>query len=181
MVFGLHSGLAAVAILAHTILAKSCMVVLFRARLGLFLSPGAEASKIMESQFFKRVHATQLNEAEYSPLIFAGLLFLFSKGVTAPAASALCLGGQVIYFWTRALVGSAYEGGFNPVRPQSAPTLTCPGPLRCRGAAPPRAHPLQPCYFPSSLDSRPASRLRPTAAVRHRRYGAPYWAVPHDV
>ena len=71
----------------------------WQARLGIFMSPGADATKILESQFFKRIHATQLNEAEYAPIIFAGLAFLFSKGVMAPTASALMLGGQVTLFY----------------------------------------------------------------------------------
>ena len=57
---------------------------------------------------------TQLNEAEYAPLLTAVLLYLNSEGVAAPLASTLAVGGQVIYFWLRAFVGHYHEGGMDP-------------------------------------------------------------------
>ena len=55
---------------------------------------------------------------EYAPIFIASLLFLHSKGVEAPITSALCLGGQICYFWLRALVGHVNEGGTSkPVPP----------------------------------------------------------------
>ena len=60
---------------------------------------------------YRRFHSAQLNEAEYAPIFFAGLLFLHSAGVTAPVWSTLAAFGQVAYFWPRALVGHSHEGG----------------------------------------------------------------------
>ena len=45
--------------------------------------------------------ACQLNEAEYAGPFCAALFFLAAKGVAAPIASALAIGGQVMYYWPR--------------------------------------------------------------------------------
>ena len=56
----------------------------------------------------------QLNEAEYTGPLLAGLLFLSAKGAAAPLASTLAVVGQVSYYWLKALVGNSFEGGIDP-------------------------------------------------------------------
>jgi hypothetical protein len=58
-----------------------------------------------------------LSEVEYTGPFVAGLLYLHSKGVAAPVTSFLALAGQVWYFWVRAMVGHAHEGGFSTPAP----------------------------------------------------------------
>jgi hypothetical protein len=50
----------------------------------------------------------QLNEAEFSPLLAAMLLYLHSKGVEAPLMSTISVASQFIYFWGRALSGRKF-------------------------------------------------------------------------
>ena len=107
MVFMINSTLAPPILLAHTLVAKMSMTILFRAKITVKATPDAECAKVLASTFYKRWHATQLNEAEYSPLFIAGLLFLSSKGVAAPICSTLACVGQIWYFWTRGLVGNS--------------------------------------------------------------------------
>ena len=114
LVFMINSTLAPPILLAHTLVAKMSMTILFRAKLTLKATPDAECAKVLSSTFYKRWHATQLNEAEYSPLFIAGLLFLSSKGIAAPICSTLACVGQIWYFWTRGLVGNSKEGGVDP-------------------------------------------------------------------
>ena len=107
MVFMINSTLAPPILLAHTLVAKMSMTILFRAKITVKATPDAECAKVLSSTFYKRWHATQLNEAEYSPLFIAGLLFLSSKGIAAPSCSTLACFGQIWYFWTRGLVGNS--------------------------------------------------------------------------
>ena len=102
MVFGLNSTLGASILVGHTLVAKSLMTVLFRAKLTDKSTPKAEIDRVHESIFYKRVWAAQLNEAEYSGVFVAGLLFLSAKGIAAPILSTMCVFGQVWYFWLRA-------------------------------------------------------------------------------
>eukprot|EP00966_Prymnesium_polylepis_P011539 265611-Prymnesium_polylepis.1 len=43
------------------------------------------------------------------------LLFLHTKGAEAPIASALALGGQVVYFWGRVFTGKPYPWPCTPM------------------------------------------------------------------
>jgi hypothetical protein len=88
--------------------------VLFRLKATDGGTPKEEVEKIMTSQFYTRVHSAQLNEAEYAPLFAAGLLFLASKGVDAPYVATGAVVGNVGYYWLRAFVGNAQEGGMHP-------------------------------------------------------------------
>ena len=114
MVFMLRSGLAAAALVGHACLTKLSMTLIFRLKTTMKATPKAEVDKITSSTFYKRWHATQLNEAEYAPLLVAALLFLASKGVDAPIASTLAAVGQITYFWLRGLIGHYHEGGMDP-------------------------------------------------------------------
>ena len=62
MVFMINSTLAPPILLAHTLVAKMSMTILFRAKLTLKSTPDAECAKVLSSTFYKRWHATQLNE-----------------------------------------------------------------------------------------------------------------------
>jgi uncharacterized MAPEG superfamily protein len=99
------------------------MTVLFRLKATDGGTPKEEVDKILGSQFYKRVHSAQLNEAEYAPLFAAGLLFLSTKGIEAKTCSTLAVAGQVGYYWLRAYVGNAQEGGIHP--PPVRATHTC--------------------------------------------------------
>ncbi|KAL1524654.1 hypothetical protein AB1Y20_019541 [Prymnesium parvum] len=50
---------------------------------------------------FERAHKAQLNEAEWSPILIAGLILLESKGQATPIAAALAAGGSVLYLWAK--------------------------------------------------------------------------------
>ena len=53
---------------------------------------------------FENAHRAQLNEAEWSPLLIAGLLCLRAKGETAPIAATIAAAGSVGYLWVRCLL-----------------------------------------------------------------------------
>ena len=59
----------------------------------------------MQEKATKEDHATQLNEAEYAPLICAALFFLSSKGVDAPLATTLAVAGNTGYLLMRFAFG----------------------------------------------------------------------------
>ena len=54
---------------------------------------------------FENAHKAQLNEAEWSPLLFGGLALLAVKGVDAELCAELCAFGSVWYLWSRAVGG----------------------------------------------------------------------------
>lgn len=108
------SSTAAPLLVGHTLVTKVMMTVLFRAKTTAAATSEEEASKIFDSQRYKRISSTQLNEAEYSALLVACTCYLAVKGVAAPVASTLAVFGQVWYFWVRAFVGNSHEGGMDP-------------------------------------------------------------------
>ena len=114
--FLVSSGRAAALILGHTLACKLLMTQLYRAPMTLRLIGANEenSKKVAGSNTFKRIAAAQLNEAEYSGVFLAALLFLSAKGIDAPLPSTLAIAGQVGYFWARALIGNSFEGGFDP-------------------------------------------------------------------
>mmetsp|Transcript_49133 Transcript_49133/g.155526 ORF Transcript_49133/g.155526 Transcript_49133/m.155526 type:complete len:139 (-) Transcript_49133:250-666(-) len=111
---GLSTTTAAALLTGHTLVAKSLMTVLFRAKITAKATAKQEVDKVCASEFYKRVHAAQLNEAEYAPLLIGGLLYLSLKGVEAPVLCTLSVVGQVWYYWLRAFVGHSHEGGIDP-------------------------------------------------------------------
>lgn len=102
------------------------MTVLFRAKATDGGTPKEEVEKILGSQFYKRVYSAQLNEAEYAPLFVAGLLYLSAKGIDSQNCATLAVATQVGYYWLRAFVGNAQEGGIHP-----PPVRTHCQPARC--------------------------------------------------
>jgi hypothetical protein len=107
MFFVVNSGVGACLCLINTIAAKIYMSVVFRAPTALKVVGGKtkEVKASEDSPKLKFAHKTQMNEAEYSPLLFAGLLFLSVKGIDAPVASTYCYLGSMIFMWGRILIG----------------------------------------------------------------------------
>lgn len=94
------SGSAAVIVLANALISKVFMTVAFRFKL--IKTKGKDAKRdIIEGAEYKNAHAAQLNDAEYSPLFVATLLYLHSKGISAPLASTLAAFGCVWYLWAK--------------------------------------------------------------------------------
>lgn len=60
---GLSTTTAAALLTGHTLVAKSLMTVLFRAKITAKATAKQEVDKVCASEFYKRVHAAQLNEA----------------------------------------------------------------------------------------------------------------------
>ena len=89
-------GFAAVIILAHTLLTKSMMTMIWR-------GPGSKADRagfpnwmgykaeLEKIPLYNIMCAVQLNEAEYAGPFAAALLFLEAKGAVAPIATATWL------------------------------------------------------------------------------------------
>ena len=94
----INSGNAAVFVLVNATLAK--MYMSFRWRVKGLGKSDKEKKLIFESSEFKTDHAKQLNDAEYSPLLFAGLLYLHSKGSISMISSGLSMLGVVTYLWS---------------------------------------------------------------------------------
>ena len=69
-----------------------------------FKGPKVGAAHMLE-QSTKEDHATQMNEAEYAPLICAALFFLASKSVDAPLATTLAVAGNTGYLCMRFAFG----------------------------------------------------------------------------
>jgi uncharacterized membrane protein YecN with MAPEG domain len=69
--------------------------------------------KFVDGREFQNASKAQLNEAEYSPLLLAMLLYLHSKGVAAPLASTAVAFGQIFFFWGRIITGKALP--FSPI------------------------------------------------------------------
>lgn len=114
-------GFAAVIILAHTLLTKSMMTMIWR-------GPGSKADRagfpnwmgykaeLEKIPLYNIMCAVQLNEAEYAGPFAAALLFLEAKGAVAPIASGLAVFGQLAYYWPRVFMANASKsqiGGFN--------------------------------------------------------------------
>ena len=108
---GLSCGKAAVIILAHTTLCKVLTTLSYRLKLTDGSTPGEEVKKVKASLAYQRWTSAQLNESEYAPLFFAGLLYLHSQNISAPLTAFGCVFGQIGYFLPRALVGHPHEGG----------------------------------------------------------------------
>jgi hypothetical protein len=81
------------------------MMAAFRSRM--LGKSDAEITVIKASKEFQTSHSAQLNEAEWTPVLLAPLLFLAAKGVPAPIASSLAVAGSVIYPVARIFLGSA--------------------------------------------------------------------------
>ncbi len=98
--FFLSSGQAASVIITNSLLGKFYMTGGFRLRLVL-AKDKREKNDILAGDSFQTAHAAQLNEAEWSPLLLAGLLYLSSKGIQAPAAATFSAVGSVLYLWAK--------------------------------------------------------------------------------
>jgi hypothetical protein len=105
--FLISSGPAATIVLANALASKLYMTFMFRSKMVLAKDKNAIA-KIKESDSFKRIHAAQLNDAEYSPVFLAILLFLSLKQVDAPWPSTLAAFGCPFYFWGHVTIGFPY-------------------------------------------------------------------------
>lgn len=79
------------------------MMAAFRARM--LGKSDAEIAAIKVSKEFQTAHSAQLNEAEWTPVLLAPLLFLAAKGVPAPIASSLAVAGSVVYPFSRIYLG----------------------------------------------------------------------------
>ena len=90
-VFLINSGMAAAILATHTLVTKLLMTAIFRIKTTMKATPKEEAKKILTSQFYLRAQSAQLNEAEYSALFIAGLLFFHSKGINAPYISTMAV------------------------------------------------------------------------------------------
>ena len=73
-----------------------------------------EVKKVIDSQFYKRCHASQLNEMEWSAIFVPCFLFFNLKGIDCTWAATLAAWGQIAYFWPRAFQGHIHEGGMDP-------------------------------------------------------------------
>ena len=81
------------------------MMAAFRSRM--LGKSDAEITVIKASKEFQTSHSAQLNEAEWTPVLLAPLLFLAAKGVPAPIASSLAVAGSIIYPVARIYLGGA--------------------------------------------------------------------------
>ncbi|CAD7964897.1 unnamed protein product [Amoebophrya sp. A25] len=108
------AGVAVSLLTGHCLVTKALQTILFRLKITDASTPDAEVKKVVESTFYKRVWAAQLNEAEYAPVLIAGLGYLALKGKECSAAATLAVVGQVWYYWTRAFIGNSKEGGVHP-------------------------------------------------------------------
>ena len=81
------------------------MIVSWRSKLS--GKSDAEVAKIKASKEFVNDHAAQLNEAEWTSPLLAGLLFLAAKSAPAPIASTLAVFGSVLYPVSRIHLGNA--------------------------------------------------------------------------
>ena len=91
-------GEAALLILINAILAKLWMSCYWRLQI-ITAGDKRKRSDIVQSRSFKTAHAAQLNDAEYSPLFVAELLFLHVKEVNTPLLNVMAVFGSVQYFW----------------------------------------------------------------------------------
>lgn len=66
-----------------------------------FASSKKSKQEILNSDSFKTAHAAQLNEAEWSPLFLAILLYFHSQGDSLPIASSLAACGSVWFLWAK--------------------------------------------------------------------------------
>jgi uncharacterized MAPEG superfamily protein len=96
----LTSGKAVVLILINNFVAKAYMSTVWRLAI-VFAGDKRKRTDLVESGFFKNSHAAQLNEAEWSPIFVATLLFLNLKGIDAPLASSLAAYGSIWYLWAK--------------------------------------------------------------------------------
>ena len=117
----LTPGVAGAVLLGHTALTKIMMTLIWR-------GPGSKAERIpgFENNWFsvkdkiKKVpgyaimSGTQMNEAEYAPVLISALLFCSLKNIDVPLASTLAVFGQIMYFWPRVLLASPsnFNNGF---------------------------------------------------------------------
>ena len=85
---------------------------MFRLKLTMKSTPKAECTKILKSHFHSVVGAAQRGRVRASSRRCCSTQI--RRGVAAPLASTLAVGGQVIYFWLRAFVGHYHEGGMDP-------------------------------------------------------------------
>ena len=68
-------------------------------------APDAEKKKILEGDTYQIASKSQLNEAEYAPILFAQFLFLSVKGIQSPWCCFLGAVGGPIFMWGRTLIG----------------------------------------------------------------------------
>merc|ERR1711934_575382 len=93
---------AAGLVLANTLAAKMYMSFAFRTKLA--DKPDAEKQKILESPSYKMASRSQLNEAEYAPILLAQFLFLSIKGIDSPWCALLGSIGGPIFMWGRTFI-----------------------------------------------------------------------------
>merc|ERR1711871_476813 len=95
--------LAAAIVLANALAAKMYMSFAFRTKL--MAAPDAEKKKILEGDTYQIASKSQLNEAEYAPILFAQFLFLSVKGIQSPWCCFLGAIGGPIFMWGCPLIG----------------------------------------------------------------------------
>ena len=94
--------LAMVGVFANALAGKLYMSFFWRVKM---LRGKEVAKKILASKEFAFAHSTQMNDAEYAPLLFGALAYLATQGVEAPVAGALAVAGSAVYLWGRILSG----------------------------------------------------------------------------
>jgi len=106
MVFMLTPLCSASVVFTNSLIGKAYMTARWRGN-----PDGAPGNPVYEND-----HKAQLNEAEWSPLLIAGLLCLHAKGDKVPTiAAGLCAFGSIWYLWSRILLVAKAEPG--PVLP----------------------------------------------------------------
>jgi hypothetical protein len=98
-IFFLSSGQAAGAILLNSLLGKFYLTAGFR--LPIVTASKAKTAEILDGNSFKLAHAAQLNEAEWSPIFVAVLLYFHSQNIALPMASSLAAFGSIWYLWAK--------------------------------------------------------------------------------
>jgi uncharacterized MAPEG superfamily protein len=99
MSYFLSSGQAAVIVLANALVSKMYMTVAFRFKIAAAKKAGRK--DIIDGADYKTASSAQLNDAEYSPIFLATLLYLHSQNNAAPVASTLAAFGCVAYVWAK--------------------------------------------------------------------------------
>jgi uncharacterized MAPEG superfamily protein len=97
--FFFNSGQSAAIILVNSYLGKFYMTGGFR--LPYVFASSKSKQQILNGDSFKTAHAAQLNEAEWSPLFVAVLLYFHSQGMSLPIESSIAAYGSVWFLWSK--------------------------------------------------------------------------------
>ena len=109
----LTPGNAAVVLLVNSLAWKLYMAAVWHDKINK-AKDAAEVATIKGSAAFINSSSAQLNEAEWTPVLLAPLLFLALKGAKAPVASALAAFGSVMYPTARIVIGGFAPLGAGP-------------------------------------------------------------------